>query len=273
MKILALMAMCGLIAASSPAWAQSSTSGSGAAPPPSSPSTPNLSISAGGSTWTGDYGGRSTSDISAALLTARYTVSDVRLTAALPWMSIRTADTIYSGIGGTPLVISPAAAQATRTREGLGDLTLGAAYSLPTEQALGFDLEAIGRVKVPTGSSAISTGKTDYSLGGEVSKSIGPISPFGSVSYRVFGDGRGWTLKDGFATSVGASYALPAGIVGVFSYDYAQAASRYIDDAHELVLGVSGPLTPKLRLTGFGSVGLSSGASALSGGLSLTAAL
>ena len=231
-----------------------------------------LTLGAGGSTWSGDYGGPTQTSISAALLTSRYSLGDLRLSASLPYMRIKSAGAVFTGIGGTPLIVSPLFTTSKRTREGLGDLTIGTAYLWPTARSWGLDVEFIGRLKLPTASnSAISTGKTDYSIGTELSKPIGRLVPFASVTYRSFGSNREWTLKDGVATSVGTSWLINKSIVGSVSYDYAQRASRFIADSHEIVASLSSRLwKSKFRLSGFASAGFSRGAAAASGGLSLS---
>ena len=55
------------------------------------------------------------------------------------------------------------------------------------------------------------------------------------------------------------------------SYHYARAASRFIRDAHELFAGASRSISgDRLRLTGYTTAGLSKGAAAVSGGVSLS---
>ena len=255
-----------ILAAAAPALAAETDAGSSTA----------LSLSAGASGWSGNYGASTSTEIRAALLNARLAVGDLRLTASLPWMRIKSNGTVFTGIGATPLIVAPTIPMSQRKRDGWGDLTLGAAYSLPIDRSSGLDFEINGRVKVPTASDAsgVSTGKTDFSFGAEVSQRMGAFVPFAAVSYRKFGDAGTWDLHDGFATSVGASYMFPNRITLVASYDYAQAASRFVADAHELTGAVSLPLPgDRLRVTGFGSAGLSRGAADFSGGVSLSVTL
>ena len=231
-----------------------------------------LTLGVGASSWSGDYGGPTNTSISAALLTARYALGDLRLSASIPYTRIKSAGAVFTGIGGTPLIVSPLSTASKVTRDGLGDVTLGAAYFLPTAASLGVDLELIGRVKLPTASnSSLSTNKTDFSFGGEVSRSFGKFVPFASLTYRSFGSDSEWKLKDGVATSVGTTWLINDRFVGSFSYDYAQRASRFIQDSHEFVASLSSKLwDTKIRLTGFASAGLSSGAADVSGGLALS---
>ena len=240
----------------------------------SSTATSQLSIDLGTSDWNGSFGGPSSTNVNATLLGLRYKIGNLRLTAEAPYTRIDSSGAFYTGLGGTPLIVANSTAATRTIRQGLGDMTLGAAYTLPFSDKMGFDLELDGRVKLPTASTAsISTGSTDFSVGTEVSKTLGKWIPFASIAYRDFGSARGVTLKSGYATSIGTTYLINSNIVALVSYDYAERASRFISDSHELVGSLSTVLrAPKIRLTGFVAGGLSSGAADVSGGLSIARA-
>lgn len=246
-----------------PAWAQDA-----AAPPES-----DLSLSLGGSIWSGDFGAPTDTMISSVLLGARYRIGGLRLTASIPRMRIRSDGTIFTGIGGTPLLVAPSVTSGNRVRDGIGDLTLGAAWLVPKSAGLGFDLELLGRVKLPVASksSQLSTGKADYSAGAVVSKTFGRLTPSVSATYRWFGDTRTWNFRNGFELNAGASYAVSDRSVVLVNFDYARAATPLIDDSHEIVAAFSTPIAgDRLRLTAYAGKGLSNGAADVSGGLSLS---
>ena len=233
----------------------------------------DLSVSLGGTIWDGNFGAATSSRISSALLGVRYRTGNLRLTASIPWMRIRSEGTFFTGIGGTPIFVAPGVPTLDSVREGVGDLTLGAAYLLPGGRARGFDLEISGRAKVPTASasSQLSTGKADYSAGAAVSKTMGRLTPSVGAAYRIFGDTQTWNFRDGFQINAGATYALTNRTVLLASYEYGQAATHLIDDSHQVVVGASAPIgSSKLRITGFVSKGLSQGAADVSGGASLS---
>ncbi len=127
-------------------------------------------------------------------------------------------------------------------------------------------------MKIPTASreSGLSSRKVDYSAGIQATKSLGRVAPFVSVTYRVFGDPRIIELRDGFAASAGSSFIVDDRTVVLASYHYARAASIHVSDAHELFAGASRSLNDRLRLTGYGTAGLSRGAAGVSGGLSVS---
>jgi hypothetical protein len=235
--------------------------------------TPSLSVSLGASAWHGKFGAPSNTDISSVLLGARYKIGGLRLSASLPRMTIRSDGTFFAGLGGTPLFVAPNIASLKRKRDGLGDLTVGAAYLIPNLAGSGLDLDLSGRAKIPTATkkSQLSTGKADYAFRGELSKSLGRFTPSVSAGYRIFGDNAPWDFRNGVELTAGATYAIGDAAALLASYEYREAATQFIPDSHEVVLGFSTPLaTDRLRLSAYGSAGLSQGTSDISGGVSLS---
>jgi hypothetical protein len=246
------------------------------APPPAPLPTidPPLTFSVGDTNWTGNFGAPQQTDINALLFGLRYAIGDLRLTASEPYMRIKSAGEIFTGVEGSPLVAAPAFSAVKTVRDGWGDVSLGASYLLPSNP-WGVDLELLSRFKIATASrkSRLSTGGDDYALGGEASKVMGRFAPFVSVTYRSFGGSAALGLKDGAETQIGSTYIFPAGLVGGLSYDYAQRTSRLVQDSQEFVANLSGRVVRNVRLSGFISKGLSSGAADVSGGLSLSLGL
>ena len=229
----------------------------------------SFALSVGTSVSSGHFSLPSRSRIWATAVGLRYEVGGLRLTGSIPYMSISSAGQVIAGIDSTPVIVGGVPRSRRTTNKGLGDLTLGASYTLPANPA-GLDIELSGRVKLPTASdsSGLSSGKSDFSAGIQLSKAVGRFAPFVSATYRVFGDSARFQLKDGFAGSVGTSILVGDRGVLLTSYHYAQRASRFLPDSHELFAGVSTPIAAsRLRLTGFGTAGLSHGAAAISGGI------
>lgn len=233
-----------------------------------------VELSLGTSLATGDFGSSSDTSIWSTAMGARATLGNVRLSASIPYMRLRSNATIFTGIDSTPIVVATGEGR-NRTNEGFGDITLGASYTLQHDPG-DIEIEVASRVKLPSasGGSGLSSGKTDYSLGLQATKAINNIAPFASLTYRFLGDPNGFDLRNGLAASVGGSAVVSRRTVLLASYHYARAASRFVNDAHELFLGFSRELPgQRLRLTGFGTAGLSSGAAAGSGGLAVSLSL
>ncbi|KQM46279.1 hypothetical protein ASE69_16405 [Sphingomonas sp. Leaf208] len=234
-----------------------------------------FNLSLGTSYAEGKFGTRSDTTIWSSALGARLRSGDWTLSASLPWMRIRSRSTIFTGIDSTPVLVAPNTAAQKRTMNGFGDLTLGAAYTI-APAASPIEVQMSGRAKINTATkgSGLSSGENDYALGTDVSLPIGRVTPFASFTYRFLGDTTLYRLRNGPAASAGASYAFGRDSVFVASYHYARAATRLVQDSHELFGGVSTrvPSMP-LRLTGFATAGLSNGAAGLSAGLALSVGL
>ena len=232
----------------------------------------NFSLSVGASAWSGDFGSPSTTTISAALLSGAYSLGDLHLSATLPYTRITTAGAIFLGLGAAPLIVQPQTGLRKRVNEGVGDLTFNASYVLHPLPSTGLEVELLGGLKAPTAaaSSHVSTGEADVSFGAELSRPFGRLVPFASLVYRDFGSPPQSRLRDGPASSVGLSYVIADRWVANASYDYARSASRFVADSHELVSSLSYKFArSRVRVSAYASAGLSSGAPAVSGGLSL----
>ncbi|SEN62330.1 hypothetical protein SAMN05192583_3178 [Sphingomonas gellani] len=220
----------------------------------------------------GDFGTGSHTSIWSSAVGARLRLGDWKLSASLPWMRIRSRSTIFTGIDATPVLVAPNTSPIKRTADGFGDLTLGAAYTIAPEGAP-VEVELSGRAKLNTAtkSSGLSSGENDYALGADVSVPMGRVIPFASFTYRFLGDTATYRLRDGPAASAGASYSLGSDSFLLASYHYSRAATRFVGDAHELFAGASTRLarTP-IRVTGFVTAGLSSGAADAAGGVALS---
>lgn len=236
-------------------------------------------ISLGTSLAGGNFGSGQGSRLLSTALGARYATGTLRLTASIPYLNIRSRGLIFSGIDSTPIIVAGGTGGRRVTNDGLGDVTLGAAFTVPEKDGIP-EIELSGRVKLPTAtrSSQVSTGKTDYSAGVQLTKTFGSLAPFVSATYRIFGDPAhivgnpaGIDLRNGIAASAGASFTIGERSILLVSYHFAQAASRLIKDSHELFAGASTrwPGSP-LRFTAYATAGLSHGAAAESGGLSLS---
>lgn len=238
------------------------------------PNDATFGLSLGTSYASGDFGADTNTNIWATALGARYSLGALRLNASIPYMRIRSNGTVFTGIDSTPVVVGRGTGPRL-VHKGLGDLTLGASYALPA-MAEDTEIEVSGRIKLPTASnsSGLSSGKVDYSAGIQATRIVGKMAPFVSATYRIFGDSRDLRLNDGIAASAGTSLSVGERTILLVSYHFAQKASYLVSDAHELFAGAShGFAGNRLRLSGYLTAGLSSGAAAGSGGVSLSVRL
>ena len=94
---------------------------------------------------TGDYGAGVDTDILMVPLGLRATTGPLRLSASLPYMRIEGAANVIGGGEGGPIIVDPDAGTERVTREGFGDLSLGAAYTLPQSTTGAFEVDLSGR--------------------------------------------------------------------------------------------------------------------------------
>lgn len=214
----------------------------------------SLTASVGVDHSVGNYGGTQDTSITVAPMSLRVGTGGLKLGATMAYVRINGSPSIVGG-GGGPIVIDPDAP--ATIREGLGDLSLSASTDILDLPAIAVTLG--GRVKLPTGDAALSTGKTDLKASVEASLTKGPVQPFVEVGYRMLGDPEGIELENGAVASVGTSVSLGLPSL-ILSYDYAAASRAGLGDSHSLFAGLSSSVLPRLRLTGYGTAGLSDGA-------------
>jgi hypothetical protein len=253
----------GVLLAAAPAFAQKTTDPQAPVVVPG-----GLSVSAGADYSSGDYGTTSKTHILVAPLSISEKTDMWRFSATIPYLRISGAGNVVIGPDGRPL---PGVASGSGVRKGVGDLSLAATASLPPDSLGGFNIDLTGRVKLPTSrkSEHLGTGKTDFSAQADISYPMGNWAPFVTVGYRFPGDPAGINLKNTFNASVGTSLAMGK-TVAIVSYDYSEASSPFAKDAHEIFAALSGPVTDRVNVTGYGIAGLSDGSPDYEAGLLLT---
>ena len=237
-------------------------------PAPAQPSKTQVTLLAGTDYAEGQIAGQSYDTLSTS---AGMTLSKGRfsLSASLPYLVTNApANLIVSqgGLFGTPLFATPISQTTRVRRQGIGDVTVQAAYQLPTRD---FDAVIAGAVKLPTASAqdGLGSGKTDYGISGQLSKRLGAVTPFVSAGYTVIGQPQGYAVHDTLSASAGARVILGRASGLSFDYAFAQSASDTIGDRQSVGVGLDTQLAPRLRLGLDGSTGLSADAPAMQVGL------
>lgn len=181
--------------------------------------------------------------------------------ASLPWHRIEAPGNLVGsgGLLGLPIIVDPTRPSQRQVRRGLGDLRVGAGYTLGAPG--GFDLSVSGQVKLPTASArrGLGTGETDFTVGAEASRSFGPVTPFAGLSYTMQGDPEAYRLRDSLAVRGGVVVQLAPGVRGNVSYGHAQSLSPEVEDERQLSTGLNAALSDRLSLGVFGNAGLSDG--------------
>lgn len=230
-----------------------------------------LSLTTGIDYSSGSYGGPAPTEILVVPFSLRAKRGPLRVSATLPWLRIEGPANIVGGGEDGPIVIDPNAPAPRRARQGLGDLSLGFDYVIPSERIAGLEVALGLRLKLPTSSESrgLGTGKADIGIVADISRPMGRLSPFLTLGYRMPGDPDGFPLRDSATVSAGTS-ATFGKLVAIGSYDYAGATSDLSFDSHSLFGALAAPLTDSVTVTGYGTLGLSRGAPDHGLGLLLT---
>ena len=221
----------------------------------------------------GDYGTGAKVETLSASLGAASRSGRVRFAASVPYLrTTAPVDVIVSqgGLLGTPLLATGSAQTVRTRREGIGDVTLQAAYDLPVT---GFSAAIGAGLKLPTASRAkgLGTGKLDYDINAQIAKPLGRITPFAAVGYTIMGQPEGFAVRNTLSGTAGTRFGLAAGTTAAISYSYEQSASRSLADRQSIGLGLGVALGQKLQLGLQGAAGLSKGAPAMKLGVRLGA--
>jgi len=208
----------------------------------------------------GNYGTARDTSVDLGLSTLSLSAGGFRFTASVPYMHIDGRGLVVFDASGNPIVINRRAALPPDARTGWGDLTLSASYTLPPSVLDDFELRVSGVAKLPIASARkrLSTGEADLGMSVDLSRPFGIWTPFVTVGYLSVGQPVGYTLYDTTSVSAGTSLELSQNLVAVASYDYDSADGPLVAAAQSL-LGSLSWVHNNVTLTGYGTVGLSSG--------------
>ncbi len=189
-----------------------------------------LSLGAGLSYSSGDYGTGSRTRIVALPFFLKYGHADWTFKATLPYYQVSSDAGVVPGLGA----VNRGGARARRTGsvEGWGDPVLSATYA--AYQAPTWLLDLTGRVKLPLADASSGLGTGAYDYGGQVDlyKSWGALTVFGGLGYTVFGS----PLDNAYNRILGAAYRLNAThTVGVV-YDHREALSANLAPLSEMMV-------------------------------------
>lgn len=234
----------------------------------------------------GEFGGTQSTEIWSLGVLGRYEFGPWVVRGSLPYVHVTGPGNVVptGGGAGTPLCLGAGGAgssglrcagsgsattSSTRLREaGIGDVTLGLTYKAFDRSETAFDVT--GKIKVPTADETrgLGTGEYDYSLQGDLYRSIGRANAFGTVGYRWYGDPAGIELEDVFFGAIGVTYPVAAAVrIGV-AYDYRQPTYAGGASLDEISLTGSFGLSSSARLRGYVFKGLSDGGPDWGGGIS-----
>lgn len=188
-------------------------------------------------------------------LGARVSTGPFRLSVTMPYVVVRGPGGLV-GDGDDEIDDIPTN---DANRRGWGDLRMTARYRLPRSAWAGFELDLMGRVKLPTASreKRLGTGEVDYALGAELSRDVGRFEPFVSGEYRINGDRPDLDYRNTIAASAGTGIRLSRRTRASLSYDFSQSRIRGRSGFHSIDAGVSTRLSKRLSVSASGEVGVS----------------
>lgn len=208
-----------------------------------------------------------TSSIPSSLLVS---TGQLQLSATIPYVRIDGPGNVVGGGGflGLPIIIDPTRPNTRSRREGIGDVRFAAAYTMPVRSV---GLAFSGEAKLPTASRAkgIGTGATDFAVGAEVSKSLGPVTPFVGLTYTLPGDPEGFELRNALSARAGAALQISPNVRGHLAYGHAQSISPELQAERQISTGLAANVSETLFLGLYGSAGLSPSAPDLGAGIQL----
>lgn len=234
-------------------------------------SGPAAELSTGIDYHEGEFGAGQRIETIAVPASLRVATGNVQLSATLPYLRVDAPGNVVGGGGGLlglPIIVDPTRPATRERREGVGDLRLGATYTVPSASV---GLAFSGEVKAPTASESkgLGTGAFDYSVGAELSKSFGRVTPFVGVGYTIPGDPDGFDLRDSLSARAGAAVRMTDRVRGHLAYGYARSLSPLVPDEQQLSTGINAALSDRLSLGLYGSAGLSEGSPDIGAGLRL----
>ena len=234
------------------------------------PRAPGAQLTSGIEHKSGTYGTGQRLATTAIATGLQVSSGQFQLSATVPYVRVEGPGNIVGGGGllGLPIIVDPTRPSTRSRREGIGDTRLAANYTLPTRSVgLGFS----GEVKLPTASPSkgLGTGATDFALGAEVSKSLGPVTPFVGVTYTLAGDPDGFELRNTLSGRAGAAIQMSQNLRGHLAYGHAQSASAELEAERQISTGFAANVSEALSLGFYGSAGLSRSAADVGAGIQL----
>ncbi len=210
----------------------------------------------------GDYGLEEDTEIFFAPLSVEADIFPFLVKLTVPFVAIDGPSSIAPGN-----VIS-VSDYVTESSVGLGQVTGRLSYLIsPFHEAAPW-LELAGKLAIPTESDdALGSGKWAFSLQVEGFKQYGRLTGFAHLGRTFFSGSR---LDDRFYTSIGASLRMTGRLSAGLAYDWSEASSDGVEDAHDLVGFAAVKINQKWSIGPYASLGLSDGTPDYGVGFSLS---
>ena len=214
----------------------------------------------------GDYGTHDDTEIMYVPVTLGAQFERFKLGVTVPYLRQTSQNVVLTGGGVAASKKQPATTSTgKRTEDGLGDVLLRTSYVVleeSEERPLLPEIEPYSKIKFPTADEdkGLGTGEFDETIGVDLSKAfLERASGYLTLAYTFVGSPHGADLRDSFAWSVGAAYAVTHPF-SIFAFlDGATAIARGQDDPLELRVGAEYRLARFLKLNGSAMAGFTNG--------------
>ena len=214
----------------------------------------------------GKYGAAVDTTVKSVSVEAKLQLDRLRLQASLPYVWITGPGQIVGGV-----VVGSTNPTAVAERQGVGDLSMAAAYRLTNESGALPMIELGGNVKLPTADTTIGTGETDYGVNVAMYKSVGPqVTLFGSVGYSWLGSPAAYQLQNGI-TAYGGLNVRPDPAVNLgASVSYREPVATGLQGQAVVSPYLTYRFSQRLGLTAYATAGLNDASPRVGAGVRLT---
>ncbi|MEG3191970.1 transporter [Lysobacter sp. D1-1-M9] len=233
----------------------------------------------------GDYGSEISTDILSVPLDLRHRRGNWSLRASVPWLQVSGDPNVLPAVGPVPnfnpvgrgrtgLVGGPPgggeeASPESGSASGIGDVTLAAAYSLPTGNAVGVDLGANAKIATADEDKGLGTGANDYGVSLDLYRDFDGTVLFGGVGHTWLGSSTYIDVDSVQSGNLGVSQRAGRGRLGVM-YDHRTASASGLDDRRDAIAFFSLPNASGGRMQLYASRGLSDGSPEWGAGIALS---
>lgn len=217
-----------------------------------------VTVGAGIDYSTGDYGGQAKTQILSVPVSARYTRGKWSLRASLPWLRVSGDPNVLPTLGLVERLnpLANNAPDGKRTAAGVGDLTLGASYSVAAGGKTGLDLGVNAKVATADKDKGLGTGAHDYGATIDLYREFKGTTVFGGVGHTRLGASELITVDAVNSGNAGASQRVGRGRVGAM-YQQRTATTREQEARREVVGFFNLPTANKGQMQVYASRGLS----------------
>jgi hypothetical protein len=187
---------------------------------------------------------------------AKYETGPFSLKSSISYLQITGPANV---VGSGEDFIDIGQANGTRSVSGWGDLVVGGAWTAYEGSDSGWLAELVAKIKFGTADEqkGLGTGKNDYSLQGDLYKSLGPGTLFLTLGTRKMGDPDGVDLRDPLFTTIGWSQRLNSSMSAGLMHDFRQAVVAGRDPAREATAFVAYKLNETWKVQGYAVHGFS----------------